>query len=107
MRTANRNRRRYSVALICLALILLCVGSVSALSANYTVAENGTAYFAEVEVLQAEEYSFTEPGLLGEPVPVEATGIMLLNATGPVNYTEERSAIRFRRATIPSATPHR
>jgi len=65
MRTAHRNRRRYSVALIGFALILLCVGGVSALSADYTVAENGTSYIADVEVLQAE------------------------------NYTEERSAIRF------------
>ena len=95
MRSTYRNRRRYSVALISLALILLCAGSASALSANYTVAENGTFYTAEVEVLQAETYAFTEPGLLGEPVPVEVADIVLSNATGPVNYTEERSAIRF------------
>ena len=95
MRTAHRNRRRYSVALIGFALILLCVGGVSALSADYTVAENGTSYIADVEVLQAEKYAFTEPGLLGEPVPVTVSDIVVFNASGPVNYTEERSAIRF------------
>ncbi len=95
MRPANRNRRRYSVALICIALIL-CVSGVSALSAVYTVAENGTAYNAEIEVLQAEKYAFTEPGLMGEPVPVTVSDVSLFNATGPVNFTEESSStIRF------------
>ncbi len=95
MRPANRNRRRYSVALICLALIL-CVGGVSALSAVYTVAENGTAYSAEIEVLQADKYAFTEPGLLGEPVSVTVSDVSLFNETGSVNYTEESSGtIRF------------
>ena len=88
MRPANRNRRRYAVALICLALIL-CVGSVSALSAVYTVAENGTAYSAEIEVQQADKYAFTEPGLLGEPVSVTVSDVSLFNETGSVNYTEE------------------
>jgi len=95
MRTAHRNRRRYSVALIGLALILLCVCGVSALSANFSVAENGTLYTAEIELLQSDTFAFTEPGVLGEPVPVEVTGIVLSNESGPVNYTEERSAIRF------------
>lgn len=97
MRTAHRNRRRYSVALVSIALILLCAGSVSALSANYLVAENGTSYSAEIEVILAEKYAFTEPGLLGEPVPVTVSEIMVFNATGPVNYTEARSAITFPR----------
>lgn len=95
MRSTYRNRRRYSVALICLALILLCAGSASALSADYTVAENGTCYTAEVEVLQAEAYAFTEPGFLGEPVQVTVSEIAVFNESGPVNFTEERSAIRF------------
>ena len=95
MRTAHRDRRRYTVALVCLALIL-CAGTVSALSAVYTVAENGTAYTAEIEVMQAEKYAFTEPGLLGEPVPVTVSDLSLFNATGPVNYTEDFSGtIRF------------
>jgi hypothetical protein len=68
---------------------------VSALSANYTVAENGTLYTAEIDLLQADTFAFTEPGVLGEPVSVEATGIMLSNESGPANYTEERSAISF------------
>lgn len=95
MRTAYRDRRRYSVALIGLALIALCVCGASALSASYTVAENGTLYTAEIDLLQADTFAFTEPGVLGEPVPVEATGIMLSNESGPANYTEERSDIRF------------
>ena len=95
MRPAHRNRRGYSVALICLALIF-CVSGVSALSAVYTVAENGTAYSAEIDVLQAEKYAFTEPGLLGEPVPVTVSDISVLNDAGPVNFTEESSStIRF------------
>lgn len=95
MRTAHRNRRRSQVALVCLALIL-CVGTVSALSAEFTVGENGTAYTAEVEVQQADKYAFTEPGLLGAPVAITVSEISLFNATGPVNYTEDFSgAIRF------------
>lgn len=95
MRTAHRNRRRYTVALVCLALIL-CAGAASALSAVYMVAENGSAYTAEIEVLQADKYAFTEPGLLGEPVPVTVSDLSLFNATGPVNYTEDFSGtIRF------------
>ncbi|MDE4908896.1 DUF5803 family protein [Methanogenium marinum] len=95
MRPADRNRCRYSVALICLALIF-CVSGVSALSAVYTVAENGTAYSAEIEVLQTEKYAFTEPGLLGEPVPVTVSDVSVFNEAGPVNFTEEGSStIRF------------
>lgn len=87
----HRDRRRYSVALICLALIL-CVSSVSALSANYTVAENGTAYTAEIEVLQTEKYTFTEPGgVMGEPVRITVSNITVFNETGPVNFTGEDS----------------
>jgi len=60
------------------------------------VAENGTSYSAEIEVIQADKYAFTEPGLLGAPVPVAVSDLFLFNATGPVNYTEDFSgAIRF------------
>jgi uncharacterized protein DUF5803 len=90
MQPPHRDRRRYSVALICLALIL-CVSSVSALSANYTVAENGTAYTAEIEVLQTEKYTFTEPGVMGEPVRITVSNITVFNETGPVNFTGEDS----------------
>jgi hypothetical protein len=95
MRTPYRNRCRSTVALVCLALIL-CAGTASALSAVYTVAENGTSYSAEIEIVLADKYAFTEPGLLGAPVPVAVSGLFLFNATGAVNYTEDFSgAIRF------------
>ncbi|WP_165076161.1 DUF5803 family protein [Methanogenium sp. MK-MG] len=67
------------------------MGSASALSANYTVRENGTAYTAEIEVLQAEKYAFTEPGLMGEPVRITVSNISVFNETGPVNFTGEDS----------------
>ena len=95
MRSTYRNRRRYSVALIGLALIL-CAGNASALSAGYTVSENGSAYSAEIEVLHADKFAFTEPGLLGEPVPVKPLDVSVYNETGPVEYTQDYSGtIRF------------
>lgn len=46
------------------------------------MAENGTAYNATVELEQAEVYVFAEPGVLGEQVPAQVSGIRLVAANG-------------------------
>lgn len=87
MRAPDRDRRRYRIAALCLALILLA-GAGAALSADYTVFPNGTAYSAAIEVTGVDRYQFTEPGLLGEDVPLSVRGVSVENESGAVAFTE-------------------
>ncbi len=57
---------------------------------------NGTAFFARVELEGAENFRFTEPGILGERVPISVSGVEL-SANGspaPFEFSGE-SGIRF------------
>lgn len=95
MRAPDRDRRRYRIAALCLALILLS-GAAAALSADYTVFPNGTAYTAAIEVTGVERYQFTEPGMLGEDVPMPVSAVSVGNGSGAVAFTEEAySAVSF------------
>jgi hypothetical protein len=50
---------------------------VSALTAEYRVYPNGTAYQASVQFEDASEYEFSEIGVLGEHIPINVGGVQL------------------------------
>ncbi len=57
---------------------------------------NGTACSASVELVGAESFRFTEPGVLGERIPVSVTGINVSREGSPVPYESAgQSEIRF------------
>lgn len=76
MPAPDRDRRGPGVIALCVALILIPVAA-EALSAEYRVMPNGTAYQGSVEVRDTDRYSFTETGLLGERIPIQAEEITL------------------------------
>ncbi|MBT8507021.1 hypothetical protein AZH53_01075 [Methanomicrobiaceae archaeon CYW5] len=90
MRATDRDRCRYRIVAVSLALILLFQGA-AALNATFVVGENGTWYRGDVMVEGISEYKFSEPGFLGEPVPLAATNITVTNASGPVPFEEKNA----------------
>lgn len=68
-------------------------------AASYEIAENGSVYSAEVQLEDAGSYLFSEPGMLGEQVPVEVSGVRLYSPNGSAAVYEEigRSTIEFPR----------
>jgi hypothetical protein len=78
MRTPDRNRCRPAVAALCAALlILLSVFPVSALTAEYLVYPNGTAYLASIQFEEASQYEFNEVGVMGEHIPLNVGDVQL------------------------------
>lgn len=61
--------------------------AVSAISAEYLVYPNGTAYHASVEIENTSRYEFVESGLLGEPSPLTVKDIQLSGNCSPCNYS--------------------
>lgn len=60
--------------------------------------ENGTGYSAVIGIVDAEEYRFTEPGLLGEAVSIQARNISLTDGSGDVVLSADgESRITFPR----------
>jgi len=43
---------------------------------------NGTAYQATVDLAGSKNYAFTEPGILGERVPIQVSAVTLTTETG-------------------------
>jgi hypothetical protein len=106
MRTPDRNRRGSAITAVCVALIiaLAAIPAVSALSAEYLVYPNGTAYRASIEVENTSRYEFVESGMLGEPTPLTVRDVQLsgncspcqYNLTGP-SFTNNVPAMTFER----------
>jgi hypothetical protein len=77
---------------------------VIALSADYVILPNGTAYQASIEIADASRYEFVDSGMLGEPVPLNVRDIQLsgncspcrFNITGP-SFTSNIKALTFER----------
>jgi hypothetical protein len=93
MQTSHRDRCRPAVAALCIALLLI-PGAAQALTAEYRILPNGTAYQGSVEIRNADRYSFAETGFLGERIPVQMSGVSLSGDCPPpsCNYS---SADRF------------
>ena len=86
MRASSRDRCRFAVVALSIALIFIAAPAL-ALSAEYTVYENGTAYLAAVDLTETERYAFTEPGVLGERVPIRVSSVTLITDAGlPQSY---------------------
>jgi hypothetical protein len=85
MRTPNRNRRRSALAALCTALVILLavVPAAGALSAEYQVFPNGTAYNASVEITDANRYEFAGVGFLGEKVAINVGNVNLSGNCSP------------------------
>ncbi|HDR74140.1 MAG TPA: hypothetical protein ENN85_09585 [Methanoculleus sp.] len=95
MRTSHRNRCYTGIAALCLVLL---IGSIpaAALNATFTVAANGTAYNASIEVENADRYTFIERGLLGERIPKEVNSIRVSGPAGAVAFEDRgRGSITF------------
>jgi hypothetical protein len=89
---------------------------VAALSAEYLIFPNGTAYRASIEIQDASQYEFVDTGMLGEPVPLTVSDIQLsgncspcrFNTTGP-SFTSNFMALTFEKGnyTVSYVSPLR
>jgi hypothetical protein len=62
------------------------------------VLPNGTAFWASFELEGAENFRFTEPGILGERVPIAVSGVELTTNGSPAPFEfSGTSEIRFSR----------
>ncbi len=78
---------------------MILVQAAAGLTADYGIVQNGTAYSARIGLVGAAEYSFWEPGLMGEKIPVVPQDVRLSDMKGgcdPCNFSwDGRSVIRF------------
>ncbi|PKG32071.1 MAG: hypothetical protein CW742_10075 [Methanoregula sp.] len=61
-----------------------------ALSAEYIVLPNGTAYHATIEIADAARYEFADVGFMGEKVPLPVSNVTLTGDCTPCNFTWSR-----------------
>jgi hypothetical protein len=88
MRTPYRDRCRSLFVAFCITLVITLVATttVAALSADYIVYPNGTAYQAFVEVTDTDSYQFADVGALGEQIPLNAGDINLVGNCSPCKF---------------------
>ena len=96
--------------------MLAAVPSAGALSADYLIFPNGTAYRATIEIADSSRYEFVDTGMLGEPTPLTAGEIQLMgncspclfNKTGP-SFTSNVMVLTFERGnyTVSYVSPLR
>jgi hypothetical protein len=118
MRTPDRNQRGSAIAALCTALIILlaAIPSAGALSADYLIFPNGTAYRASIEIVDSSRFEFVDTGMLGEPVPLTVGEVQLsgncspcrFNQSGP-SFTSNVRALTFERGnyTVSYVSPLR
>jgi len=118
MRTPDRDRRGSIFIALCASLVitLTAIPSVGALSADYLVFPNGTAYRASIEIKDVSWYEFADTGMLGEPIPLTVTEVQLsgncspcrFNQTNP-SFSSNTRAITFERGnyTVSYIAPFR
>jgi len=76
--------------------VFLISAPALALTAEYQIFPNGTAYQGSVQVENTDRFEFAEVGLLGERIPVPVTGISLSGDCSPCTFTlSDRSVITF------------
>jgi hypothetical protein len=92
MRTPDRDQRRSALAALCAAFVILLVLAplAGALSADYLIFPNGTAYLASIEINDTSRYEFADTGFMGESVPL---------AVGAINLTANGSPAAFNHST--------
>jgi hypothetical protein len=72
------------------------VPPVGALSADYRIFPNGTAYQAAIEINDTARYEFADIGFMGENVPI---------TVGEINLTSNGTQVEFNEST-PWGRPH-
>jgi hypothetical protein len=90
MRTPDRDKRRSSLAALCAALVILLVTvpPVGALSADYLIFPNGTAYHVSLEINDTSRYEFADIGFMGENVPITVGDVHLMANGMPVEFNQ-------------------
>jgi hypothetical protein len=88
MRTSDRDRRRSALAALCAALVILltAIPVAGALSADYRVFPNGTAYNVSIEISNADRYLFADVGFLGEDVAINVENVNLTGNCSPCEF---------------------
>jgi hypothetical protein len=76
MQTSHRDRCKPAVIALCIALFLIA-GEAQALTAEYHILPNGTAFQGSVEIRNSDRYSFAQTGFLGERIPMHVSGVSL------------------------------
>ena len=92
MRTPHRDQRRSAFAALCAALVILLIAipTAGALSADYQVFPNGTAYRATIDITDAARYEFAETGFMGENVPVTVGDVNISGNCSPCQFNWSR-----------------
>ncbi|MFA6225003.1 MAG: DUF5803 family protein [Methanoregula sp.] len=85
MRTPDRDRRRSALTALCAALVILlaAIPAAGALSVDYKILPNGTAYTASVEISDTDRYEFADVGFLGENVVINVDNVTLTGNCSP------------------------
>lgn len=99
MRTPDRDQRRSALAALSTALIIVLATAIpvgGALSAEYWIFPNGTAYQASIEINDTSRYEFADVGFMGETVPI---------TVGDVSLTVNGTPVPFNHST-PWGRPH-
>jgi len=91
MQSPNRDRRYIACFALCIAALILAAPAL-AQNATFSIFENASGYSARVEVTDAESYQFTQPGYLGEAVPITVREIQVMGVYGNVSYEEQRNS---------------
>jgi len=66
--------------------MLIAVSPAGALSADYMIFPNGTAYRASIEITDTSQYEFVDTGILGEPVPLIVGEVQLSGNCSPCRF---------------------
>ncbi|PKL68517.1 MAG: hypothetical protein CVV30_09490 [Methanomicrobiales archaeon HGW-Methanomicrobiales-1] len=83
-------------------MLLIAVPAASALSADYRVFPNGTAYNVSIEITGVDRYEFADVGFLGEDVAINVDQVNLSGNCSPCEFNWSKgwgrpSAITFER----------
>ena len=81
-------------------MTLIIVSPAGALSAEYLIFPNGTAYRASIEIADATQYEFVDSGMFGEPVPLTAGEIQLSGNCSPCSFNTTKPSFTSNIVTL-------
>lgn len=100
MRSANRDRPDYRCTALCavtaaLLIGVLLIGPVSANTANYYIAENGTSFSAEITLVNQSGFLLVSPGFIGEGAVLKVHNLTLTAENGTIVNATKRSSTQI------------